>query len=292
MKIAIFGKTFNEGFLPYIKQVFEILYKNYCNVLIHKDFCEFIEKKSPVNLKNFKVYNDQKDFPEDIDLVVSIGGDGTFLDSFPYALKNNIPVIGINSGRLGFLANISKEEISQAFEAIFNKNYQISYRTLLKFKFPDNIFNQFNFALNEITVQKQGLSMININVFLDNEFLSTYWTDGLIISTATGSTAYSLSVGGPILAPGSENFVLVPIASHNLTVRPVVIPDNLEISLKVYSRSNKFLITADNKTVEIDNPVEVKVVKSDLKLKMLQLPNNSFYSTIRNKLMWGMDKRN
>lgn len=292
MKIAIFGKTFNEGFLPYIKQVFEILYKNSCNVLIHKDFYEFIEKKSPVNLKNFKVYKDQKDFPEDIDLVVSIGGDGTFLDSFPYALKNNIPVIGINSGRLGFLANISKEEISQAFEAIFNKNYQISYRTLLKFKFPDNIFNEFNFALNEITVQKQGLSMININVFLDNEFLSTYWTDGLIISTATGSTAYSLSVGGPILAPGSENFVLVPIASHNLTVRPVVIPDNLEISLKVYSRSNKFLITADNKTVEIDNPVEVKVVKSDLKLKMLQLPNNSFYSTIRNKLMWGMDKRN
>jgi NAD+ kinase len=292
MKIAIYGKTFNQGFIPYINQVFELIKKNNCEALIFGSLFEFIKNNTSLEPDCCEIFNSLNDFPHDIELVVSIGGDGTFLDSFPYALKNDIPVIGINSGRLGFLANISKEEIASAFEAIFNDNYKIGYRSLLKFSSPPGLFHDLNFALNEITIQKQGLSMISINVYLDNEFLNTYWTDGLIISTATGSTAYSLSVGGPILTPGAENFILIPIASHNLTVRPVVVPDNLEITLKAFSRSNKFLITADNKTVEIDEPVEVKVIKSDLRVKILQLPNNSFYSTIRNKLMWGADKRN
>lgn len=292
MKIAIFGKTFNPGFLPYVKQLFEILDTNCCNAVLYHSLHEFLSQNGSIQVKDFKTFHDINDFPNDSELVISIGGDGTFLDSFPFAIKNDIPVIGLNSGRLGFLANISKDEIKQAFEAIFKKEYQITYRSLLKFKYPKDLFGDLNFALNEITIQKQGLSMITINVFLDTELLNTYWTDGLIISTPTGSTAYSMSVGGPILTPGAQNFILIPIASHNLTVRPVVVPDNLEILIKANSRSNKFLITADNKAVEINEPFELKIVKSEMALKMLQLPNNNFYSTLRNKLMWGVDKRN
>lgn len=292
MKIAIYGKVFNVEFIKYIRQIFEILDAEGAEVAIYKPFLDFIDDCKEVKHDLFKVFENAGELTSDINFILSIGGDGTFLETIPYALAYNVPVIGVNSGRLGFLANISKEEITTAFKAIFSNDYQIEYRTLLKLLFPENIFTRYNFALNEITVQKKGSSMITIETFLNDEYLNTYWTDGLIISTPTGSTGYSISVGGPIVMPGSDNLILAPIASHNLSVRPVIIPDNLTIKVKVTSRQKRVYVTADNRTIDIDQPLELEIGKADFKLKMLKLPNNNFYTTLRNKLMWGADKRN
>ncbi len=292
MKITIYGKTFNPGFKPYIKELFEKLHQNKVKVNVYKPFLEFIRKKTGIEPEHNDIFENQDDIRDDIDFMISIGGDGTFLETIPFVRNHNIPIIGLNSGRLGFLANIAKEEISSAFKAIFEKEYKIENRALIKLDTKKSIFGDLNFALNEITIQKKESSMITIDAFLNDEFFNTYWTDGLIISTPTGSTAYSLSVGGPILLPDSSNFIIAPIASHNLTVRPIVVPDSVVITLKVRKRKEKFFVTADNRTRLIDSSVKLKLYKADFKLKMLQLPNNNFYTTIRNKLMWGVDKRN
>ncbi len=292
MRIAIYGKTFNPGFIPYIQQVYDILVSNKSEVYFYEPFLKFIRKNSTLSFAETSAFSGIDDFPGGSELLISIGGDGTFLDTIPFALKSDIPVVGLNSGRLGFLANISQEEIIPAFNAIFRKNYHIEFRSLLHIESPENLFGESNFALNEVTVQKQGSSMITVEAYLNNDFLNTYWTDGLIISTPTGSTAYSLSVGGPIITPDAGILTLAPIASHTLSVRPVVVPDNLNIRLKVYSRTNKFIVTADSKAVEVETAMEFTIAKARFKLKMLQVPNNNFYSTIRNKLMWGADVRN
>jgi NAD+ kinase len=292
MKIAIYGRTFNFDFIKYIQQVFDILKDEGAVVAIYKPFLRFIDNFQQVDHEKFVVFENEGDLDPDISFIVSIGGDGTFLEAIPYALNFKVPLIGLNSGRLGFLANISKEEIHSAFEAIFSKNYQIEYRTLLKLLTPDICVKELKYALNEVTVQKKGSSMITIDAYLNEEYLNTYFTDGLIVSTPTGSTAYSISVGGPIVMPGTNNLIIAPIASHNLTVRPIIIHDDLLITLRATSRQKQIQITADNKIVEINQPVEIKIGTADFKLQMLKLPNNSFYATIRNKLMWGADKRN
>ncbi len=292
MKVAIYGKTFNFDFLEYIQQVFDLLKHKGTEVFIYKPFLKFIDNFQQVSHDKLKVFEKKDELSSDTKFIISIGGDGTFLEAIPYALNYDVPVIGLNSGRLGFLANISKEEIHTAFEAIFSKNYQVEYRTLLRFLSPDICVNELKYALNEITIQKKGSSMITIDTYLNEEYLNTYWTDGLIVSTPTGSTAYSISVGGPIVMPGSNNLILAPIASHNLTVRPIIIHDDLEIKLRATSRYHQIHVTADNRIIEIDQPVEIKLCIADFKLQMLKLPNTSFYATIRNKLMWGADKRN
>ncbi len=292
MKIAIYGRTFNIDFIKYIQQVFDILKDEGAEVFIYKPFLRFIDNFQQVDHDKCMVFESEGDLDSDISFIVSIGGDGTFLETIPYALNFKVPVIGLNSGRLGFLANISKEEIHSAFEAIFSKNYQIEYRTLLKLLAPDICVKELKYALNEVTVQKKGSSMITIDTYLNEEYLNTYFTDGLIVSTPTGSTAYSISVGGPIVMPGTNNLIIAPIASHNLTVRPIIIHDNLLITLRATSRQKQIQVTADNKIIEINQPVEIKIGTADFKLQMLKLPNNSFYATIRNKLMWGADKRN
>jgi NAD+ kinase len=292
MKITIYGKTFNPGFKPYIKELFEELHKNKVKVNVYKPFLEFIRNETGIEPEHDDVFEKKDDIGKDVDFMISIGGDGTFLETIPFVRNHNIPIIGLNSGRLGFLANIAKEEISTAFKAIFEKDYKIEHRTLIKVDTDKNIFGDLNFALNDITIQKKESTMITIDTFLNDEFFNTYWTDGLIVSTPTGSTAYSLSVGGPIVLPDSNNFIIAPIASHNLTVRPIVVPDSVIITLKVRNRNEKFFFTADNRTRLIDSTIKMKLYKADYKLKMLQLPNNNFYTTIRNKLMWGVDKRN
>lgn len=292
MKIAIYGRTFNFDFIKYIQQVFDILKHEGAEVTIYKPFLRFIDNFQQVIHDKCMVFESEGDLDPDISFIVSIGGDGTFLEAIPYALNYKVPVIGLNSGRLGFLANISKEEIQSAFEAIFSKNYQIEYRTLLQLLTPDICVKELKYALNEVTVQKKGSSMITIDAYLNEEYLNTYFTDGLIVSTPTGSTAYSISVGGPIVMPGTNNLIIAPIASHNLTVRPIIIHDDLLITLRATSRQKQIQVTADNKIIEINQPLEIKIGTADFKLQMLKLPNNSFYATIRNKLMWGADKRN
>lgn len=291
MKIALFGKTFNQGFRPYINELMRILRDHQAEVSVYKSFYDFICCETGEDPPDCHTFSDVKNFDQSVDLMVSIGGDGTFLESIPYVIRQGLPVIGINSGRLGFLANISKESIRDAFESIFNGRFDIEYRTLIGFKEPETIFSGMNFALNDITI-KSNASMITIDAYINDEFLNTYWTDGLIIATPTGSTAYSLSVGGPIVVPGSGNLIIAPISSHNLTVRPLIIPDTNTISIKVNSRNGLYNLTADNRTLILSDQEMLKITKSDYRLKMLKLPHTSFYKTLRDKLKWGEDVRN
>ncbi len=292
MKIALFGKTFNKGFNPYIGELLDLLARHKVELSIYKPFLEYINCETGRERKVQHVFRNPDDFDTTSDLIVSIGGDGTFLESIPYVIRQQTPIIGINSGRLGFLAYISKDNITEAFQHILSGNFCHEYRTLICVKKPENLFGGLNFALNDITIHKSNASLITIDAFINNEFLNTYWTDGLIVSTPTGSTAYSLSVGGPVVVPGSGNLIIAPISSHNLTVRPLIIPDTNTITLKVKSRSGNFSITADNRTQHIDGEAEFLIAKSDYSLKMLRLPMTSFYETLRNKLKWGEDVRN
>jgi NAD+ kinase len=293
LKIAIFGRTFNPDFAGYITELFDSLSNNGITFVLYKPFYDFLIDHAGCRFKNASVYTSTADAPDDVDFMVSIGGDGTFLESIMFLKNINTPIIGLNSGRLGFLANISKQEINLAFEAIIKGNYELENRSLLSLETEAALFGNFNFALNDVTIQKKDSTMITIDAYLDNEFLNTYWTDGLIISTPTGSTAYSLSAGGPIVLPGSKILIIAPIASHNLTVRPLVIPDTKEIRLEVKARSGNFLVTIDNRAEAIEIPNNSFIIKKALfDLKMVKLPFNSYYATIRNKLMWGADTRN
>ena len=293
MKIAIFGRTFNTDFKPFIIEFLRHLQERHVELIIFKPFYDFILKHTDFEFHSVRFFDAGPDTWVDADFLVSIGGDGTFLESIVYLKDFSVPVIGLNSGRLGFLANISKEEISEALDTILSGNYELESRTMLSLVSENNPFGPYNFALNDATIQKKDTNLITIDTYLNNEYLNTYWTDGLIISTPTGSTAYSMSVGGPIVLPGSDNFVIAPIASHNLTVRPLVIPDEMEIRLEVASRSGNFLISVDNRT-EIMNTDHNKfqILKAPIKLKIVKLPFNNYYATLRNKLMWGADIRN
>jgi len=229
----------------------------------------------------------------DIDLMICVGGDGTFLEAVTIVRTLNIPIVGINSGRLGFLTNISKNEIESSINSIFEGNYNIESRYLLELTSPSPLFPDFNFALNDITVHKLDTSsMIEINALLNENFLNCYRADGLIVSTSTGSTAYSLSVGGPILLPDANGFVISPIAPHNLNARPMVIPDNYIIKLTIQSRTENCLISLDHRSIAIDSSAELTIKKSSFSIKILQCSDNNFFSTLRQKLMWGVDARN
>ena len=288
MKVAIFGKIFNETFNSAIYKLFEKLNKNNVEIIIYKHFYKYIEKTLFFKPKISRIFSSYNDFPDNIDLIFSIGGDGTFLECVSLIRKKDIPIVGINSGRLGFLANISKDTIENAIEQIIHKKYTIEKRTLLQVISKNNLFDDFNYGLNDFTVQKKNSNtMINIDIYLDDEFLNKYWADGLIISTPTGSTAYSLSAGGPIIVPGSKNFVINPIAPHNLTVRPIVVPDDKTLKLKISGRSKTYLATLDYKSETIQNDSEIIIKKADFYVKMLKLSNTNFFSTLRNKLLWG-----
>jgi NAD+ kinase len=292
MKIAIYGKTFNDDFIKNIEQLFDILHQNNVQVSIFEPFIEYLELRKIKGIKYISKYANNSDLDKSVDFLISIGGDGTFLETIALVRDAGIPIIGINSGRLGFLSNIAKEEIKDALNAIFDKKYTYEYRSLIKFDVNGNYFNDFGYALNEVTIQKRGSEMITIDVWVNNEFLNTYWTDGMIISTPTGSTAYSLSVGGPLVLPNTQIFILSPISPHNLNVRPIVVPDYSEILLKVSGRSDSYLATMDSRSEFFDMSFEFKIKRAEFNIKILKLDSISFYSTLRNKLMWGLDKRN
>jgi NAD+ kinase len=227
------------------------------------------------------------------DLVLSVGGDGTFLETMLKVKDLGIPVAGINTGRLGFLANISEDEINQSLDLLYKGDYEIIKRCLLKISEPADLFNgSAPVALNEITIQKADLSMITINVFVDEIHLNTYWSDGLIVSTATGSTAYNLSVGGPILSPEDESIIISPISPHNLTIRPIVLSGKSNLRMVVEGRSDEYLVTCDFRYKRVPFGKEIHIVQPSDKLKTVMLKGMDFYSTLRNKLMWGADKRN
>jgi NAD+ kinase len=227
------------------------------------------------------------------DLVLSVGGDGTFLETMLKVKNLGIPVAGINTGRLGFLANISEEELNQSLNLLYEGEYEIIERCLLEISEPPDLFNgSASVALNEITIQKSDLSMITISVFVDDTHLNTYWADGLIVSTATGSTAYNLSAGGPILSPEDESIIISPISPHNLTIRPIVLSGKSKLRMVVEGRSNEYLATCDFRFKRVPFGKDIYIVQASDKLKTVMLKGRDFYSTLRNKLMWGADKRN
>jgi NAD+ kinase len=255
---------------------------------LHDELCErhLINRDSGT----FEYYEDIKG---KVDFLFSVGGDGTFLKTISVVRDSGIPVLGFNTGRLGFLSGIPRDGIAEAIESLLEKKFRIEQRTLLKISKPESLFQQDNFGLNEITVHKKdSSSMILIQAYVNDVLLNSYWADGLIIATPTGSTAYSLSCSGPILTPDSSNFLITPIASHNLTVRPVVVPDNVVIKLKIDSREENYLVTIDSKAAVVTNSIELEITKEKFLLNIVQLNNQTFFSTIREKLMWGLDKRN
>lgn len=227
------------------------------------------------------------------DLVLSVGGDGTFLETVLKIKDLDIPVAGVNTGRMGFLANISEESLSHSIDMLCQGEYKTIERSLLEIVHPSPFFEgSSSAALNEITIQKADFSMITINVFIDEIYLNTYWADGLIISTATGSTAYNLSVGGPILSPEDQSFIISPIAPHNLTIRPIIVSGDSKLRMVIEGRSNEYLATCDFRSKRLPFSQELQIEKSGYKLRTVMLEGMDFYSTLRNKLMWGADRRN
>lgn len=292
MNVALFGKTISENDFPYLQTFVERLEKVNGTVFIYEPFMKFLDGKVKFRPDIF-LFNRQSEIEGKVNFFFSIGGDGTLLDTITLVGNSCIPVIGINMGRLGFLSSIPKTEILPALDEILQKRYTIEQRSLLRLESPDGLFGEFNYALNDLTIYKKGpLAMLTIRTYVNDEYLNTYWADGLIVATPTGSTAYSLSCTGPIITPESETFVITPIASHNLTVRPIVIPDSSIIKIVVEGRDVDFFAGLDSRIMKMNNPVEFIVRKEDFKINLLRLSNKDFYKTIREKLKWGLDIRN
>jgi len=293
MKIALYGQTVNPEFFEELLRLFDLLKEKQIESFVYRPFLEYLHQDCEIYPDVTGQFDDSNDLPDDVSYMFSLGGDGTFLKSFLVAKNGSIPLVGINSGRLGFLSDISREEIDSAVNDILVGNILIDERTVLELEIVSDKQSVYQYALNEIAVTKlDSSSMINIHSYINNEFLNTYWADGLIVATPTGSTAYSLSVGGPILTPDSENFVISPIAPHNLTVRPMVVPDHHSITLRVEGRGLHFLASIDSKSEPIYFTESLKIRKAPFKVKTIRLKGHSFFSTLRNKLMWGVDKRN
>ncbi len=293
MRIAVFGTIVSESFLPVLEEFFGYLKKNSIEVQLFRPFYDFLTTELGVTPYYTTFFRSHDEFDHSNHFIFSVGGDGTFLHSVVNIRNFSIPVIGVNSGRLGFLADISEDQIHSALTDIFNGHYSVIERSLLEVELCGNEHLDFNYALNELAVLKtDSSSMINISAWCNSHLLNNYWADGLIIATPTGSTAYSLSVGGPILTPDSENFVITPLAPHNLAIRPVVVPDKYEIHLKVEGRGANYLTSLDYRSVAVKFSTEIKIRKANLTLKSLELPDQFFFNTLRNKLMWGIDKRN
>tara|TARA_B100000767_G_scaffold61510_1_gene57282 strand:- start:1637 stop:2515 length:879 start_codon:yes stop_codon:yes gene_type:complete len=292
MKVAVYGKQYQEDVAPFVLELFQELEKAQMEILVYEPFYDFLSKQSNLNLF-LNTFTTSEELKNEIELFVSIGGDGTILDATTLIRDSGIPIIGVNTGRLGFLADIAKDQIPKTIKQLVNKRYSIDQRTLLKLETEKPIFGELNFALNEVTIsRKDTTSMITITTYLNDKFLNSYWADGLIISTPTGSTGYSLSCGGPIVMPGSNNFIITPIAPHNLNVRPLVISDEYELKVKVEGRANQFLIALDSRIETIDSSVELTIKKECFKINMIETETQDFASTLRNKLLWGLDKRN
>lgn len=291
MNIAIYGRQFNTEALPYVQEVFDNLVQHNVEIYVHHQLNEYITDK--IKTVKYHVLNIGDNLKGFIDLFLTLGGDGTLLDIVSVIRDTGIPVIGINFGRLGFLASINKSDIAAAIFAVVNNNFTLDSRELLSIDSDVKVFGDENFALNDITIHKRDdAAMIITRVYLNNEFLNAYWGDGIIISTATGSTAYSLSCGGPIIFPESRSIVLTPVSPHNLNVRPVILPDSCTLSFEVESRSNNYLVSCDSRTATIDKPLRFYVKRAGFQLNLIRLNNESYLSTLRNKLLWGLDTRN
>ena len=292
MILALFSQEINESVNDVVQSFFTSKFSKESKFYVEKKLYDQLAFDGDLELIPF---NKSKDLDSSIDLLVSIGGDGTFLRTIEYVRDLNIPVMGINTGNLGFLATIKKENLDQAVEKIYNKKFKVENRSVIKVNseeigLPKNLFP---YALNEISVvRKDTTSMINIKTSLDGNHLNSYWADGLIISTPTGSTGYSLSCGGPVISPSSSSLVLTPISPHNLNARPLVISDETKIELSVSGREEKHLLSIDSNIFTVQNQTKITIEKPNFDFKIAHFSNNNFYKTLKEKLLWGKDKRN
>ena len=292
MKVAVYGQNYaKESTQRAVEKLIDFLLTQEANILVQDDFIK-TQNSAIQNDSNIKTFSA---LDASFDLLISVGGDGTILRAITYVRDLGIPIVGINTGRLGFLATIQTNEIETALSEIIKGDYKISERSLLSVTTQpvNNAILDTNFALNEIALsRKNTTSMITVKTHLNDEYLTSYWADGLILSTPTGSTGYSLSCGGPVIAPDAKNFALTPIAPHNLSARPLIIPDNTTVTFSVDGREDQFLMSLDSRIVTLPNTTTVTVQKADFVIKMVERLDETFLDTLRKKLLWGEDRRN
>lgn len=292
MRVAIYSKKVNRQSLGLFRILFDKMNEFGWKIVVERQLKEQLEQKG-CGCEQIDTFDSHLDFMAGIDLAFSIGGDGTFIKTVSYVRSSGVPIIGINSGRLGFLANIGIDFFDEAMQLVRDKRYDFQQRSLLRVETERNIFGSENVALNEVALlKKETSSMITVHAYIDNMYLNSYWADGLIMSTPTGSTAYSLSCGGPIVTPGCQVHILTPIAPHNLNVRPVVVPDRMPVRLKVEGRERNYLLSLDGTSKNIKQSEEVVIHKADYMINVVKLEHTNFLDTIRNKMLWGIDKRN
>jgi NAD+ kinase len=289
MRIGIHGRDFQQRSSHFVEWVLSRLSQDKNEICVSSKFQRHFKSKTNFKVKVFEHGDNLKN----LDFFISLGGDGTLLESVTYIGKNETPILGVNTGRLGFLATIGRDEIEMALENIFKKNYSVDERTMLRLESDPKLFDGLSFALNDFTIMKKdSSSMITVHVFVDGELLNSYWADGVIISTPTGSTGYSLSCGGPLVFPESENFVVTPVSPHNLTARPIVVSDKSELTFRIEGRSKKFLVSMDSRFETVSDKVKLKIKKESFKARLVQLPDQHYFKTLRQKLNWGLDMRN
>ncbi len=292
MKIAIYSRGIETNQIQDISLLLNELISHGAEPIFYQDF--FNQFYSAINIEGkYSTFNSSEDMDPSIDCIISLGGDGTLLDTVTLVKDSGIPILGVNYGRLGFLANIGKDELHTAFDALANRKYVLDKRTLLHLDANIPLFGETPYALNEFSLHKKDSSpMIKIHTYLNGEFLNTYWADGLIVATPTGSTGYSLSCNGPVVFPDSASFVITPVAPHNLNIRPIIVPDNTIVSFEVEGRTDGFLCTLDSRREIVTKEIQLAVKKEDFGINLIRLNENNFLQTLRSKLSWGLDKRN
>jgi len=292
MKIAIYSRGLDADMGNPLLVLLEELARYETQVYIYQPLIAAMQVPLPQAVKMIPFYS-SADLNDEIDCLISLGGDGTILDAVTLVRDTGIPILGINFGRLGFLASISPEELGSAVDALINRTFVVDKRTLIHLDSNQPLFGDAPFALNEFAIHKRDISpMIKIHTYLNGEFLNSYWADGLIVSTPTGSSGYNLSCNGPILFPESASFVITPVAPHNLNVRPIIVPDNNVISFEVEGRADQFICALDARREIVDKTVQLAVRRERFTVNLVRLNENSFLSTLRSKLTWGLDKRN
>ncbi len=291
MKIAIHGKPLDDRSRAPVQELLQCIAKKGAEVTISNDFLASL-KKAEIDISQYQGFQSREQL-EGKDFVFSLGGDGTLLETVSYVGELELPVIGINTGRLGFLATISKEQVVAAVEALYQNEFSYDMRTLVRVHSDQDIFDGYNFGLNDFTILKKDTSsMITVHTYIDGEYLNSYWADGLIVSTPTGSTGYSLSCGGPVVLPQSHNFIITPVSPHNLTVRPMVVSDNSVISFEIEGRGKNFLVSLDSRSYTVDASIQMAISKEKFMAKLVKLDGYNFLDTLRQKLNWGYDARN
>ena len=289
LRFALFGNTHQAKKSAAVEEVLSCLSRHQAQIYIDKEYDHFLKNTLHMQISADGIFEDS-DF--DADFVISMGGDGTFLRAASKVRDKNIPIVGINMGRLGFLADVNDQEVTACIEALYNKNYRIEDRALIRVETSDEALEGYPCALNDIAILKRdNASMITIHASINGEFLTTYLADGLIVSTPTGSTAYSLSNGGPIIVPGTHMFSMTAVAPHSLNSRPIVIPDDSEITLTVESRSHQFLVAVDGRSEKLKEHTSLTLRKAPYRIKVIKNNEHRYFTTLREKMMWGLDAR-